>query len=207
MLKKNSLVNREILGFKEEVLSTFSFLIEEYGFQIIETKPTFVRFESPLVFVNVYHGRLSSELGLEIGPIKQSSSRLESRYSLSDILDSVDKRKEENYTFFQASTKERVKKYVAKAAELVRKYGVDALKGDSATFERLRAIQAHNSQDYLKEIKLGRIRPKAEEAFRRKDYSKVVELLEPVRAELRPSELKKLEYSKKHLDSDSLPRR
>jgi hypothetical protein len=201
MFKKKSPVNREVLGFKEEVLAAFGFLIDEYGFRVVEQEPTRVRFESPLVFLNVYHGRSSSELGLEVGQLEKRSSQLQSRYYLSDILDLIGKAQEEGYTFFQASTQERVKKYIAQLAELVKKHAKNVLKGDSAVFENLRSIQARKSQEYLKEMNLSRIRPEANEAFRKRDYSRVIELLEPVRTELNPSELRKLGYARKHVNS------
>src|SRR5215471_1441934 len=52
------------LGFQEAV--RFSFL-NSYGFKTVQEQTTFVRFESATVFVNVYHGRASFELGVEIG--------------------------------------------------------------------------------------------------------------------------------------------
>jgi hypothetical protein len=54
------------LGFAEAVLANFEFL-RSYELRRVENDSTFVRFESEAVFVNVYHGRASFEIGVEVG--------------------------------------------------------------------------------------------------------------------------------------------
>ena len=54
------------LVFKDAVLSNFGFL-RAYGLKHVEEDVTFVRYESDAVFTNVYHGRGSFEIGVEIG--------------------------------------------------------------------------------------------------------------------------------------------
>lgn len=53
--------------FAIEVLYHFHFLINDYKFKRLEANRTFVRYESKYIFVNIYHGRRSYELGVEIG--------------------------------------------------------------------------------------------------------------------------------------------
>lgn len=48
------------------MLSSFDFL-RAYGLKPVEEDVTFVRYESDAMFVNVYHGRGSFEIGVEIG--------------------------------------------------------------------------------------------------------------------------------------------
>ncbi|MGH8590336.1 MAG: hypothetical protein ACREXX_13715, partial [Gammaproteobacteria bacterium] len=60
--------NRAELRFVEEAQTAFHFLVEELGFRLVKCEPpTFVRYESNKLFVNVYHGRLSYEIDVEIG--------------------------------------------------------------------------------------------------------------------------------------------
>jgi hypothetical protein len=54
------------LGFKEAVLKNFAFLVSN-GFKAVRQDVTFVRYESQVAFVNIYHGRGSFEVGVEIG--------------------------------------------------------------------------------------------------------------------------------------------
>jgi len=186
---------RENLGFREEVLSAFSFLVNEYGFRVVEDTSTFVKYESTNVFVNVYHGRSSYVLGFEIGQIRDLSNRNEVIYSLGDILDLLGKRQEERYTFFQASTNERVKEYVLKLALLVRKYGKGFLHGETRLFADLLEASWKKVKAYERETALARARKEAENAWRERDYAKLVEIYNPVREDLTPAELKKLEYA------------
>jgi len=79
----------------------------------------FVRYESSTVFVNLYHGRASYELGFEIGRLDDGTGKEEPPYSLNMIMELMHAQEER---FFQASTAERVKKFVAELADLVRTY-------------------------------------------------------------------------------------
>src|SRR5437016_1220188 len=66
MLKAEPGVNRRQLGFEEAVLRSFEFL-RSYDLKPVERTPTLVRFESKKVFVDVYHGRASFEIGVQVG--------------------------------------------------------------------------------------------------------------------------------------------
>lgn len=199
MFRFGSGPNRERLCFKEEVLSAFNFLTKEHGFHCVKAEITFVRYESQSVFINIYHGRGSFEIGFEIGQLDVSPKYPEVKYTLGDLLDLVGVREKEEYTFFQASTKERIKIWVPKLAELVRKYGGSILKGVPDIFGRLKEIQTRNSEMYLKEIRISRIRKKAEEVWHSKDYKTLVKLYESIREDLTPAEAKKLEYARRRL--------
>ena len=74
------------LGFSEAVQSAFGFLQQDYGFRCVEAGPTFVRYESDLAFVNLYHGRASYELGFEVGRRPDVRGQPESHYTMAEIL-------------------------------------------------------------------------------------------------------------------------
>src|ERR671917_546664 len=80
---------REKLDFAEEVQSAFTFLVTDYGFRLVRTEPTFVRYESPDVCVNIYHGRASFEIGVEIGRFINSVAHEERPFSLSEIIELI----------------------------------------------------------------------------------------------------------------------
>lgn len=189
---------RAALGFKEAVLASFGFLIKEYGFRCVRTDVTFVRYEAPSVFINIYHGRGSFELGFEIGLLIKNA-KSERRFSLGDIIDMVDIRRETGYTFYQVSSRDGVQEFVPKLAVLVKNYAVPALKGDQPFFQRLEEFRSKQFASYVKEMDLERIRPKVQDAWRKKNYEQVVELYESVRNYLTPLELQKLDYAKRQL--------
>jgi hypothetical protein len=186
---------RARLGFVDEVLAAFDFLTSEYGFRLVKVEVTFVRYETTEVFVNVYHGRSSYELGVEIGRFADMVGSFERKFTLGDIIDWAGAKAETNFTFAMASSPEKVKYWMPRLAALVRKYAGKALRGDALTFAQLRDMaRAYQKQDTLR-----RMRAEVEEAWHAKDYAKVVELYEPVRDDLSPAEIKKLEYARKHL--------
>src|SRR5690348_10203982 len=75
MLKIEPNPEREQLGFRDAVLSSFKFLAE-FRLRPVEKKMTFVRYQSRHVFVNVYHGRASYELGIQIGRLADPKKTL-----------------------------------------------------------------------------------------------------------------------------------
>jgi hypothetical protein len=58
--------DREKLGFAGAVASSFAFLVADHGFRVVSEVSTLVRFESETVAVQVFHGRGSYELGVEL---------------------------------------------------------------------------------------------------------------------------------------------
>jgi len=194
-----SIINEErrSLGFLEQVSSAFDFLTKEYGFRCVESETTFVRYESHSVFVNVYHGRSSYELGVEIGELFNRPKTEQQRFTIGEIMEVKSMRNKEGFTFFQASTKERVMKYVPKLAEYVKHYAVDALLGDHNIFTQLEELRERKSQQYLKEIEVKRIREKAGIAWREKNFEEFTKLYDTVQDKLTPAEKAKLRYARK----------
>jgi hypothetical protein len=198
MLNKEPGPERARLGFKEAVLTAFEFL-SDLGLHIVEEKPTFVRYESSDVFVNVYHGRASFELGAEIGRLKQPD---EEKLAIYDIVAWADAEKAEGFgqhVMFQVSLPEGVGEFVRKLARLVQRYGPPFLKGDATAFRAALEVRSRVAADYVKQMNLRGIHQKAETAWHAKNYGQVVELYGPVRKYLTEVEAKKLAYAEQQL--------
>lgn len=170
------------------------------GFRRVKTDVTFVRYELPPVFVNVYHGRGSFELGVEIGR-RNKQLGLEERFTLADIIQlaGAQEETEHAYTFstsIQTSTAEGIRKSVPKLAEWTKKYAGPALKNNPEIFQQLQTLQKQNSDKLLKKWHLDDIRQKVGEAWRKKDFRLVVRLYESMQEDLTPAEAKKMEYAK-----------
>lgn len=71
------------LGFTTLVEREFDFLLQ-LGFVVAREESTLVRFEGKCVFMNVYHGRSSHAVGVELGRIRQGDM-----YSLHEVLVAV----------------------------------------------------------------------------------------------------------------------
>ena len=197
MLNKEPGPERTQLGFKAEVLSSFRFLAN-FGLRPVEEKVTLVRYESSEVFVNVFHGRASYELGVEIGRLKDQDAKL----SIFDIVRWAGAEKGEGFgqhVMFQVSSREGVREFVPKLAALVRKHAVPLLRGDEDAYCTALESRAKRYADEVKEGDLRVVRSKADAAWQAKDYAQVVELYGPVREELTEVEAKKLAYAEQQI--------
>jgi hypothetical protein len=188
-------------GFVSEVRSAFNYLLTDYGFSCVRIEPTFLRYESPLVFINIYHGRKSSELGVEIGQLHNLLGERENFYTIGEVMDLMGVREKLRFTFFQASTRERVRNLIPKLAEYVREYARPILEGDTNIFQSLQALRSKKSEEFMRNMFLSHIREESEKAWRKKDYAKLVELYNSMKGDLTTLELKRLEYVEKRLHS------
>lgn len=187
-------IDRRSLHFAEAVKAKFGFLTAN-GFKRVKSEPTFVRFESGGIYVNVYHGRMSFELGLEIG---QMESLDEEPYSMSEIIRFTEPDKSDRYRDYATRDVSGVEEGVQRLAALFRRYVDAGLFDDGQLFTRLRKQREIYIGKFALEVNLTQARRKLDSAWQAKDYAKVVELLNPWRDALTPTELHKLEYAAKH---------
>ena len=192
-------LDRTRLGFTESVLSSFRFLTEDYNFRAVKTEATFVRYESPHVFANVYHGRASFQLGFEIGRLNDGGGKEEQPYSLNMIIEHMGAQQATGYTFLQASTQARVEELVPKLASLVKSYAAPFLTGEPHAFEQLLETRLRISDRLHEEMRVRDVRQKADEAWQSRDYVVLADLYGCILEHLTPAETKKLEYVKKRL--------
>jgi hypothetical protein len=187
-------LDRTPLRFAEAVKNQFSFL-ETMGFRCTCSEATFVRFESADIGINIYHGRRSFEIGLEM----ESASSATDAYSFSQILRLVDCKEGDQYRNYATHTAEGVVEGVRQLAELLQRCIAGGVLIDDELFSRLRQQKKELVRNYALETKLFQARRKAEVAWRQKDYSTVVKLLKPFSAGLTAVEVRKLEFAVKHL--------
>jgi hypothetical protein len=147
------------------------------------------------MFLNVYHGRQSYELNVEVGSIADPLSR---SYRLPDVLDTVLGRDDKRQTYFQASNREAVCRCVQRIADLVSQHYGSVLRGDAELLERIDTQRSEKSRAEEREMVQRPVREAAERAWHAKDYAKVQELYASIRADLTLIERKRLEYAEKH---------
>ena len=192
MLKnpKNT-AERRSLGFSKEARELFSFLEVQWEFKCVRQENTFVRYESADVYVNVYHGRSSFEIGVEIG--NKSS---EHSFNLEALVALFDKELSREYWAAGGRTAEAVRRALKKQAEGLSRYGGSALSGHQSIFDRLEQLRTDRSAAMVLDSKEYQLRPKAEAAFRRGDYKEAVKLYSSIETALSPIERKKLQLAK-----------
>jgi hypothetical protein len=198
VLSKEPNPQRAGLGFKDSVLTSFKFLTD-LGLHPVDEKATFVRYESSEVFVNVYHGRASFELGVEIGRVKEPN---EAQLTIPEIVAWAGADKTEgrgNHVMFQVSSPEGVREFVPKLADLVQKYAMPFIKGDATAYREALQARSRAADDYVKQVNLKQMRSKTDAAWQAKDYARVTELYSQMRSELSEIESKRLAYAEQQV--------
>lgn len=188
------------LGFKEAVLKGFEYL-GSYGLQCVEADVTYVRYDSSKVFVNVYHGRGSYELNVEIG--RHDGPRKDSPFALDAVLGwkRAPERKllnREN-ALFQSDTREGVQERIPQMAALFRKYGDSLLRGDEEAFKSFDEYCTIDSIRLGERYKSGTTRWRAGRSFETRDWKQVVDSYESIRDDLSQTEEAQLAYAKDQL--------
>lgn len=200
--------DRSQLGFVQAVEASFGFLAREFGFRLVDMQPTFVRYESERTFVNVFHGRGSYELGVEIGRwIELDGALVEEKFALGDVIALDHDLSAVGYRSYATSGKEPLVRFVAQLADWTQRFGSRVLEGDPATFDSLRAQGARLSQAMLEGWRAERLRAAADSAWRRKDWGRVIDAYGEIEAELGSIELKRserarLSYAQKRINDD-----
>jgi hypothetical protein len=193
----NASETRARLNFEPAVLKSFSFL-STFGLHPVKQNPTFVRYESREVFVNVYHGRSSYELGIEVGRRGDPAlpvSHTEMVYAAG----AADAEGFGRHVMFQVGTPEGVAEFVPKLAKLLERYGSSLLSAQEDAFGKIQERRPQIAAQYEKEVRLSNVRAKAEAAWHAKNYAKVVEQFSPVQSDLTEVEALRLSYAQKHL--------
>jgi len=145
MLKTEHGPDRSRLGFREAVLANFSFL-EDKGLKPVQQDVTFVRYESDGVFVDVYHGRVSFELGVEIGRLAEPTKK----YGLLRMAQTLAP-KQEVPSGGAAREPDLLRRLIGRLAQQTRKYATPFLSGDAELFHRLDEVEQARSNEYWNE--------------------------------------------------------
>jgi hypothetical protein len=123
------------LEFSTAVRRAFAFL-DDFGFREVSAEATIVRYATERTFLNVYHGRASYELGIEVGVLDGNSEG--HGYSLSEFVRLVDPAAAALLREFCATTANEVAGGVAKLANQVQQYVARTVRGDEAIFSEPR---------------------------------------------------------------------
>jgi hypothetical protein len=197
IMRKNDQINapRQQFGFPDTVKNAFGFIAAE-GFAVIAAEPTIVKFDKGSLVAVVYHGRQSYEVGFEIGSEAE-------QFSLADLIRSEVPAKASEYRNPVATTRSAVLAAVQRVADLVRRYGQPALKGDAEFFAELRSQCQRQSEAYALDVLASQLRSKAGAAFREGNYRAATSLYQRMSERLTPSEKGKLAVARRKSNSDA----
>lgn len=189
-------LDRKSLEFPEMVIEHFSFLEQELGYSVVQALDTFVQYRYKVIFVNVYHGRSSYEVGFEIGRSDMSPTR---RYHYSVILKAVAP-EYKGQVFLQADNKEALRFCIDKIAQIAKTYCQSLFIGDDRTWKALEHAGEVLNEELYQEYTIRPVKNRALEAWQRRDFKEVIRLYESVEKELNDIERKRFFYAKKKID-------
>ncbi len=184
---------RADFNFEELVKEAFAFL-DDLGFSVIEESSTLVRYRKNSVEVDIYHGRQSYEIGAGI-------TAFGARYAISEIIETLDPNTADQFRYPMATTRRGIVIGLELLSSLMERFGKGALKGDSDVFAKLERQRKRWSEKYELEVLAEQLRPKAQAAFRRKDYPTAADLYSRIQECLSPSEIKKLRFAEEHREA------
>jgi hypothetical protein len=196
-------------SFVAQAAAAFHFLVSEYGFAEATVRgprvrvPAMVgddfeevRFESKRVFVSIWRCPSRLEWDVEVGLLRQQPDQEEAFSLLSDLGALLGRGAEEGEVnpmwpdqLLPRALKER--------AQFLKEHGEPALVGDVAFFGRASSARSTRTRAYWHSKRVDDATRNAADAFRRKDWRKVVRLLDPVSGDLSPAQRRKLEYARK----------
>lgn len=184
--------NQKQLKFSELVIAYFKYLENSYNYKITKFTSRYVRYESKILFVDIYYERLSYEIGFEIGKIEGPETV---SYPLEIVLMAINP----NYKgpiFFQASDFISLEKCISDISKTVKENYNKVLQGDENLLKLISQTSRGISTETTKLYSLNPIKEKAAKAWERKKYSEVFYLYNSIANELNPLEKRKMQYAK-----------
>ena len=183
------------LRFAELVPKAFAFLLR-IGLIVVRREATLVRFESDAVFVNIYHGRASYQIGVEIGRLNSQE-----KYSLHELLmafapDEVDKAR------YQTGKADLLKQYLTELASTIDAKCRDVLVGDADAFEVLERVTSVSRQAATLQAEYGAIVDQADKAWEDKNLDRAATLYEASQPALDKTRRRRLEYLRERRSAD-----
>lgn len=176
--------------FASVALAAFSCLLE-LGFRVVRRQETLVRFESSDVFLNVYHGRRSYEVGAEIGRISRADL-----YSLHEILAAAAP-DEIGAASCQTTSSDVLERCLKTIASVLKRKCQPLLVGDAAAFDSLKKVAATSRHVATMRAQYGAILNAADRAWERHERHHAAELYQSAQPALDKVRQRRLEYMRK----------
>lgn len=179
--------------FTRSVLDWFEPLLCERGFVVENSSSGSVVFRSEAVEVSIVLEPMSYAIGLYLA----ARGHPEGLVGLGDVVDADLGLGHTKQTFFQASTRAGMEIALEKMAGLVAEHCGGVLAGDKEEFRRILAAGRLRDEAYTARIVADPIRKEADEAWKRRDYGRVIALYGAIEAGLTVIETRRLVYARK----------
>jgi hypothetical protein len=197
--------DRDRLGFAAAVSDAFEFLLEN-GFELVELSDTFARYESARRIIQVFHGRGSYELSVELGRwIVVDGVRREQAFPLRDVVALTSDPAAIGYGGTSATTADTVRKFVDRLAAWTQQFASSLLSDGDDVFEELSRRTAARGLADRDAQRARLLRSRADAAWRDRDFATVANSYAEIDKELStvdlsPSEQGRLHYALRALN-------
>ena len=172
-------------------------VLERFGFETTSVESHCIRFESDRVHLTLSYGLKFPEVRLGVGLLNEVFNGRERPFFLDEIVRLADPTIDSRNTLCQASTLDRLRNALSRISTMLVEYGSDALLGRYGKFKELASLRDRECAEYKSEMELRAARPRADAAWKEKDYGKYVTIMQPFFDYLTASETKKLVLAKK----------
>lgn len=157
--------------FAELALEAFAFLLG-LGYVVVRREPMTVRLESSTVYINLYHGRSSYALGMEIGRLDRPEI-----YSLDEVLTTFAPR-DVGKARFQAVDVPTLDRCLRSLAAVIERDCSELLQGDTTAFEMLSEVASGSRDRATQQAQFGAILAEADRAWMDHDRDRAAHLYE-----------------------------
>lgn len=178
------------LDFARAVRSAFSSIAADFGLHEVAANEHTVDYRGACGRLVVIQGRVSSELAIAFTPAGADPPK---SWSITDFMRIADPDRVRGYRRFMARSPGAVGRGLELLAADLRRYGGPALSGDPAFLARVDEGRLEARREAGRRMTDLQDGPLAEEAFRRRDWRRVVELYEAREERLDRVERKRLE--------------
>jgi hypothetical protein len=173
-----------------------SSFLEGAGFRLTQLDAGQLRYESAQSVVDIVWDARSGELEAFVG-LRPQTGLAKDTYSLMDIL-GMEGAPPDRKVAVQVADENRLQPFVDQLAEDMRVHAQPALAGDRMFFRRLETYRHARAEAFGRSMKLQQVRSAVEDAWRKRDFKKVIGLYTSVESDLTEVEKRKLEYAREH---------
>lgn len=187
-------------SFLSIVKNLFGFLVEKHGFRVVQENRASIVYQSAACELSLYYDdQRSFEVGLGLA---RRFAADDPPFNFGEILRAQKVPEAEWSTGYSAGTLNDARALCEKMAAIVGIHACELLDGNPQAWARLVELRKSDCLLYAKETGLRQAKAKAEEAWSKREYAKVVAALESVDGTwLGKADLAKLEYARRAISA------
>jgi len=184
--------------FSREVTRAFGYLVRDFGYELVQSDDYTVRFERRPIFVTIgYDAVRSHEISIWVG----HGNDAEPPFELADVLRATgcDQEYVDIVELMQTEDEVALARLLQRAGNLLRAHGTAFLRAAEKAFANARGLRSGRAAEYTTRIQNRCVLEAADTAWMDRDYGRVHELLNPIRASLGRTHRRRLDFVAKKL--------